>query len=478
MTTSPSAKPALCIASLIVFGLVAFWPSVWFDFVNWDDPSYVQHNELIRGWSFGNLAGIATETVTRNYAPITIFSFLVDHTLWGMNPGGYHATNVLLHLLNGILVFLLITRLSGNRFVGWFTAALFLVHPVQIESVAWISSRKGLLCAAFMLGACLVRLRPEVESRQDGWYIGLLVAALLSKALAVVLPPIVFLYDVCVRRMGFADAAVRQVIPAFFSVLLLLHTMGAQNSVLGGIRSHMELPLWQIAAVDVTILWQYIGMLIWPADLCVLYDPPVTGILRQVLAGTAGWLVVAAVLVFFSRTKPLLLVGAGSFLLLLFPVLNFFRITTLMNDRYLYLPCIPVFALAGWLLSRAFAVATDRLAVVPPRMVQTGRALAGVAIVAASLAATVQHLPVWRNSFSLWEHAGQQQPLIPVVRIQMALTLHDNGRLQDAVRVLSLALLETSPDTADRQRMQRAIQQWREELSARRTASVVLPTSG
>ena len=95
-------------ALLIVLGMIAFWPSVWFDFVNWDDPAYITHNELIKSWSPSNLYGVATETVTRNYAPLTIFSLLVDHTIWGMNPSGYHATNVLLHLLNGLLVLLMV----------------------------------------------------------------------------------------------------------------------------------------------------------------------------------------------------------------------------------------------------------------------------------------------------------------------------------------------------------------------------------
>ena len=275
-------------ASLVVLGLVAFWPSVWFDFVNWDDPSYITHNELIKSWSPSNLAGIATETVTRNYAPLTIFSYLVDHTLWGDNPCGYHATNVLLHLINGVLVFLLVRQLSGSNFVGWTTAALFLVHPVQIETVAWVSSRKGLLSATFMLAALIVRLKPNAGGKQDLWYIGWLIAALLSKALAVVVPAIVLCYDLWVRRQTFADAFVRQVVPGFLCVQLLLKTMGAQTTILGGLRGHMDLSFLQILAVDTTILWRYIGMLFYPADLCVLYDPLTTGI--GTMVGLASWL--------------------------------------------------------------------------------------------------------------------------------------------------------------------------------------------
>ena len=192
-------------ASLVIAGLAAFWPSVWFDFVNWDDPAYVLHNDLITSWSPSNLWGVATETVTRNYAPLTILSLLIDHTLWGMNSGGYHATNVLLHIVNGLLVFVLVRQLTGKQFVAWVTAALFLVHPVQIETVAWISSRKGLLSASFMLAALIARLKPAPDARSDGWYAVWLAAALLSKALAVVVPAIVLAYDVWVRRQKLAE---------------------------------------------------------------------------------------------------------------------------------------------------------------------------------------------------------------------------------------------------------------------------------
>ena len=200
---------------LVMLGLAVFWPSVHFDFVNWDDPAYLEHNDLIKNWSWQNLKGIATEVVTRNYAPLTIFSFLIEHTLWGLNPSGYHLTNIVLHTINAVLVFLLVRRLTESSFVGWITAALFLVHPVQIESVVWISSRKGLLCSMFMLGAMLARMKPEPTSRDEGRYVLLLALALFSKAHAVVLPPIMLLYDLLVRKKTVAEALPHQVIPGF-----------------------------------------------------------------------------------------------------------------------------------------------------------------------------------------------------------------------------------------------------------------------
>ena len=461
-------------ALLIVLGMIAFWPSVWFDFVNWDDPAYITHNELIKSWSPSNLYGVATETVTRNYAPLTIFSLLVDHTIWGMNPCGYHATNVLLHLLNGVLVLLLVRQLSGSNFVAWMTAALFLVHPVQIETVAWISSRKGLLSASFMLAALLVRLKPDVEAKSDGWYILWLAAALLSKALAVVVPAIVLAYDVWVRRQKFADAFSRQIIPGVLCVLLLLKTMASQNSILGGLRSHMDLNVFQIMAVDSTILWQYIRMLFWPSDLCVLYDPPTSGIGATIAVATSAWLILAALVWRKREQYPTVLWAAVTFLLLLFPVLNFFKITTLMNDRYLYLPCICVFGVAVAGFNRLLMVSQEHAGELLERLAFSMKWFTGLTTVCCALFATSLHLAVWRNAESLWADAMLKAPQLPAVRIQMALTCHDSGQQREAIRTLQRSLFQCEPDAVDRKRILTMLREWSNELNTRTTDKAAL----
>ena len=467
MSNNTNKLSVLAFGSLILLGFAAFWPSVWFDFVNWDDPAYVLHNELIKSWSPSNLADVATETVTRNYAPLTIGSLLIDHTIWGINPCGYHATNVLLHVLNGVLVFVLLRQLTGSSFIAWFTAALFLVHPVQIETVAWISSRKGLLSAAFMLAALIVRLKPEPEAKQDAWYVIWLAAALLSKALAVILPAIVLCYDLWIRRQKFAQAFPRQIIPGVMCLLLLLKTMASQHSILGGVRTHLDYSIWHIIAIDTTILWRYIGMLFWPTNLSVLYDPPTIDIWKSVLAASIAWIAVGTLIWRFRDRKPLFLFGAAVFLLLLFPVLNFFKITTLMNDRYLYLPCIIVFASTAAALSSLFSVSKSAATEILQPLTASLRWTIAVSAVCGAYLLTSAHLPVWTNAHSLWTHAMNTVPQMPVVRIQMALTLHDLGQRRQAIRTLQRALLDTEPDQLDRKRIVSTIRKWDTELKTR-----------
>jgi hypothetical protein len=456
---------------LMVLGMVAFWPSVSFDFVNWDDPVYVQNNPLIRDWSVENLKAVSTEVIAKNYAPLTTLSFMVDYSLWELNPCGYHATNVILHLVNGVLVYVLITQLSGSRFVGFFTAALFLVHPVQIESVAWISSRKGLLCSLFMLWACILRLQLFAQPRDDARYFALLALALLCKAHAIVLPAIVLLYDVLVRRDKLSTAIPRQFIAGLMSLALLLITMGAQNSMIGGVRTHMSLSLLQIVAVDVTILWKYLWMLLVPANLCVMYDPPVSGIWKQVAAGSVGLVLIGIIVWRARKTQPLWLLGCLSIFLLLFPMLNFFRITTLMNDRYLYLPCIILFAFAAAAIRSLLNISSESVDGLLSSVAAMVRCSLAATAVVACLVMTSRYLPVWTNSQSLWAHASQVSPKMPIVRIKSALTAHGSGLVREGIRQLKIALLETQPDELDRERMHGFIAEWTESLAAASPAS-------
>ncbi|MCA9033923.1 MAG: hypothetical protein KDA91_02275 [Planctomycetaceae bacterium] len=461
-----ATMPLKVWGSLVFISVFIFAPTLSFDFVNWDDPAYIWHNELIRSWSPSNLFDIATQTVTRNYAPITVFSFLMDFTVWQMNPFGYHATSLVLHTLNGLLVFALVRQLTNDSRIAWLTAALFLVHPVQIETVAWISSRKGLLSGAFMLAALCFRLKKDLQTEDEGCYIAMLTGALLSKALAVVLPPIVLLYDVLVRREKLSSAVPRQFIPGLLSLLLLLYTMGAQNSITGGIRGHLSLSLAHIMAIDVTILTRYVRMLFWPSDLCVLYDPPTSGIALPVILGLAGWGAIAFEAYRRRNDRPMLFWMMATWFLLLFPVLNFFRITTLMNDRYLYLPCIVVFGLVSsgivrthdWLAEGSRQLAFRSFA-------SRGLQVFSIVAVITAAVATRSHLPVWQNSESLWRHAMQHVPQLAIVHIQSAYHLHDSGRVREAIAVLRSAQETCEADALDRERMARTIAIWSDELT-------------
>lgn len=444
------------VGIVALLGLVAalYRPVLGFEFVNWDDPWYVLKNPLITSWHPANLWRIMTELSVKNYAPLTTLSLLIDHTLFGFDAGGYHLTNVLLHAANAVLAWMLVSRLSGSRSVGLATAALFAVHPVQIESVAWVSSRKTLLCSTCMLASGLCWLRLERTAKAEFWGTIWLLAALLAKAAAIVVPPIVLAYDLCVRRRTLADALPRQLLPGLLCLILLNITMSAQTTEMGGVRGHLELRKLHLAAVDAMILWQYVGLLIWPAELSVMYDPPTRGILVSAAMSMVAWLVVAAACWRARLRQPLMAWSVFTWFCLFFPVMNFFPITTLMNDRYLYLPCLCVFGLAAggarWALRR----------VRQNDLFPWYGAAAVTAVLVVCSARTASHLPVWRSDLSLWRHAINCTPHLPVVQIQWADALYQAGDVEQAATVLRQALAEGAADEADRARIRRRLSEW------------------
>jgi len=451
-----NAWPVIGLSLLVI---IVYAPVVTYDFVNWDDTWYIVRNDLIKSWHPSNLYKVMTEPVARNFAPLTVTTFLVEHTLWELWPGGYHATNLVLHLINAVLVYALVRQLSENIWIAWLTAALFALHPVQVETVAWVSSRKTLLSATFMLASCICWLRPNRTGKDEGWGILWLVLGLLSKAATVVVPPIVVAYDVIIRKRQLRESIIPQIVPMLFSVMLIFITMSAQVTIVGGTRGHIGMNKLEILLIDSTLLWRYVAMLFAPHGLSVMYDTPYQNIGGWITLSCVAWAAVTWVFWKSHKQYPWLAFSAACWILLLVPVLNLFPITTLMNDRYLYLPCVPFFAgfLAGvaW-LSKRLAASMPKLSTMQPRLAILGSVL-WIGIMAWS---TLHTVPYWKSPISLWGNAREHAPNLAIVQIQWALSLHDDGRTSEAIESLEYTLEHCSPDDADQERIERMLTEW------------------
>ena len=455
------------VVSLVALVGVLYAPIVRYEFLNLDDLAYVVHNDLIKSWHPLNLWRVLTEPVARNFAPLTIATFLVEHTLWGLNSGGYHATNLLLHAFNAVLVFALMRQLTRNSWTAWIVAALFAVHPLQIEAVAWVSSRKTLLSSAFMLLSGLCYLRPHRSGRDEAWGLLWLALGLLSKASAVVVPPIVVAYDVLVARKSLSEAAGRQAVPVFLCVLLTYITMSAQFTVGGGLRGHLELNKLQMIGVDATLLFRYLAMLVVPRNLCVFYDPPYRGIAPQIAASLLAWGGLTWFLWARRERYPQLAFAMATWLWLLFPVMNFFPITTLMNDRYMYLPCLVVFGVVAESLRKLGEWLTGQWQSSPftQGLSVAATAALSAAVIGGSLLASKSYLPVWRNPISLWSHARQQTPSLPIVHIQWADALYRSGDVQGALEALEVAAKHPQLDEGNQSNIDTMRQEWSAPLT-------------
>ncbi len=455
----PNCWPVLGLLLLVT---IIYAPVVSFDFVNWDDTWYIVNNDLIKTWHPSSLYKVMTESVARNFAPLTITTFLVEHSLWKLWPGGYHLSNLFIHAINAVLVFALVKQLTKNQMLAWLTAALFAVHPVQVETVAWISSRKTLLSATFMLASLICWLKQERTGKDEGWGILWLLFGLLSKAATVVIPPIVVAYDVLIARKTFKESIARQIIPMFFCVMLILITMSAQVTIVGGIRGHIGMNKLQLLAIDSTLLWRYVVMLLVPKDLCVLYDTPMHNIAGFIAFSLISWTAIAVGLWRYHQKTPWLAFAAASWILLLVPVLNLFPITTLMNDRYLYLPCVPFFAICIGGIQNLY----HRCQSFEFKVLKAAPALGvifSVALLGMYTATTLEQINIWKNPVSLWSHARQNAKTLPVVHIQWAITLKEIGDTQGAAQALTYALHNCNPDEADKQRILTKLEELRTE---------------
>lgn len=375
------------------------------DFINLDDKWYVTQNPAVAGFSWQHIKVVFTSFYIGNYAPVQMLSYMLDYTIWGLQPGGYLLTNIVIHAFNGIMVYLLFLRFAGSRLPATVAAAVFLLHPVQVESVAWISQRKNLLAMLFFLVAWEFYCRyqkAEPEKKKLAYLIslGAFVAALLSKSIAVILPVVLVMYDFCFpevkRRVALLDK-----IPFIIAAgIIAAITMFSQWPDVGEGGRVSEFHGGSLLATFFTMLpvfCRYLGMTLWPANLSADYNPP---IYQYPDATVAGAFILLAAVAFggwrlYHHDRRFAFWVAFFFLGLL-PVSQIVPLFTLMNDRYLYFPILSAAAFAGSLA----AYLQSRSSNYPLSVYLL------IALLLTTLAvASFKRAAVWRNSVTLWSDA-------------------------------------------------------------------------
>src|SRR6266568_946218 len=218
VTIRNHAAPALLMlaATFLVYGR-----SLGNGFMTgWDDGLYVVNNTVAHGITPEHLGLAFSRIFVGNYAPVQIISYMVDYQLWGLRPVGFLLTNLLLQFCNGLLLYALLARITGGRAAAVAGALIFLIHPVQVESVVWISQRKNLLAMFFFLASFLLYLRSRSTARPARCYAASLAAfclALLAKSVAVIFPVMLLLYEICYEPKGERKGVLYRILP-FFAV--------------------------------------------------------------------------------------------------------------------------------------------------------------------------------------------------------------------------------------------------------------------
>lgn len=385
----------LCVLALVY---AAFSQVVENRATNWDDPVYVTKNPLVRELSVGSIKKIFGSFLLDGYQPLAILSFSLEYQLFGKNPRGYHLTNLLLHLSNCLLVFWLVFLLSNSAAVSCLVALLFGVHPLQAETVAWISERKGLLCGFFLFSSLigyLLYLRRTGASARKMYLASLIcfLLALFSKATAVTMPFLLLALDYYQKRrkdrMLFLDKAPYLALSLIFSfVAVAAHYSGTR------VREPLA-PVAAIALNAIKAVVFYLKKIFFPLPLSALY--PASEIERVVVL---AFPVLAIIAVFFLIRKKALsretVFGAGFFLIALLPVLQFMKVgKSPVADRYLYIAIVGVLYPCVFRLVRFWQGAYAK---------QVKILSAAVLVCATAFFSflTFQRVRVWHDDFSLW----------------------------------------------------------------------------
>ena len=439
---------------LAAISLVVFGQTIRYDFVNFDDDLYVYNAPAIQaGLTAQGIALAFTSQHARNWHPLATLSHMLDCQLYGLKPGGHHATNVILHIITVLLLFRVLREMTGAVWKSAIVAALFAVHPLHVESVAWVSERKDVLSAMFfllMLGAYVRYARGPSMTRY--LLVAVLFAAgLMSKPMLVSVPAILLLLDYwplrrfeqpssttgktkivnsgnqpCTRQRLFLEK-----IPLF--VLAggsCVATFVLQKRATGAIP---PLPfLWRVENAFVSYMI-YVWKTLWPTHLAVFYPHPNNTLpIWVVILAMMLLLAITVSAIVFRNKRPYVFTGWSWYLVMLMPVIGLIQVGEQGHaDRYTYLPHIGLFLLAVWFAADVAAVRESRS--------RFATATAAVIILALASAAFIQ-ASYWRNSETLWTHALDVTSDNDVAHNNLGYLRVDQGELDKAIAHFEAAL--------------------------------------
>jgi len=407
---------ALSLAIIIIY-----WQVKEFKFVYYDDDAYVTEKvHVMAGLTWPGVKWAMSATEAGFWHPLTWISLMLDRELFNFNAGGFHWTNVVLHLLNTLLLFILLGAATGAPLRSAFVALLFAIHPLHVESVAWVAQRKDLLCTLFGFASLWAYVRYARSPSRRGYVpvIIYFILGLMSKPMIVTFPFVMLLMDFwpLQRLTAFQPKSADSLLPTYgrfaeqrFSILLLeklpLIVLSVIASILviitekqaGALTSLENLSILERCGNAILSYVKYIAMMFWPTRLAFLYPHPATIPLFQVIGAIIIIISITFIISYAYRRKPYLFVGWFWYLGTLLPVIGLIQVgPPALADRYTYVPIIGLFIMivwgvidltAEWKLKRLFLWV-----------------IGSTTVVTLALLSYVQ-IGYWRNSITLFERA-------------------------------------------------------------------------
>ena len=409
VTQSKLRVLAPALAALAALNLFVYGSVIGFSFIDLDDPEYVTANpHVAAGLTWRGVSWALTAVTAANWHPVTMLSHMLDAQVFGLWAGGHHLTNLLLHTANSLLLFSLIHRLTGAIGRSLFVAALFAVHPLHVESVAWIAERKDVLSTFFAL-ATIWQYVSWVRAHSASRYIRVVLSftlALLAKPMVVTLPFLLLLLDIWplgrlepwpIKWKAWRPRVREKLVLFLLAIAGSVITFTVQDAT-GAVSSIDRLPFGVRLGHALISYWTYIGQMLWPVRLAAFY-PFREEAISWWLAGMAGIALVgiSGVVVRAARRHPYAPTGWFWYVGALVPVIGLVHFGNHSTaDRYSYVPLVGLFVVIAWAIPEALARWSRARLVLPA---------AAVIVVAAYAVVARAHVGTWRDSRTLWQHA-------------------------------------------------------------------------
>lgn len=443
MSKPNESKNVAVTLSILLVVLVwgVFGQTLRYPFINYDDNHYVYENaQVSRGLSLTNAVWAFTHVHSENWHPLTTITHMLDCSMFELNAGGHHAVNVLLHSMAAVLLFAFLRTATGKLWPGFFVAALFAVHPLRAESVAWVAERKDVLSGLFFM-LTLIAYVGYARMNSLGHYVTMSIlyaCGLMSKPMLVTLPFLLLLLDYWPLGRSTSWRLVVEKIPLFaMAISSSVATVIAQRPT---ISSLANLPMtWRIENAIVAI-GIYLRQFFWPNDLGVVYPHPYGSISLTNVGLCAALIVATSIVAFFMRkSRPYLIVGWLWFLGLLVPVLGIAQVGQQAHaDRYTYLPEIGLAIMVTWLLADLSREWPRRLFILR---------VAGVGVLICLTTLAFHQTRFWRDSFALWSHTLDVTKNNDTAELCLAALLLERGQLEEAIKH-SRAAVNIRPENA------------------------------
>src|SRR5581483_4765548 len=427
--SSPEKQSLVLCLVLAAITLLLYNPGAHHDFVNYDDDRYVvDHPHVHNGLTWDTITWAFGSTQEANWHPLTWLSHALDYQLFHLNPAGHHYTSVILHALNVVLLFLILEKATGCTWRSLMLATVFAVHPINVESVAWIAERKNLLCTFFFL----------LGLGAYGWYVrkpsvqryaavaAFFALGVMSKPMVITFPFVLLLVDYWplerMKRGNFGRLLLEKLPLLALSAASVIITIVAQKSG-GAVRSVIEYSLGVRLENAIVAYILYLGKAIRPVRLAAMYPHPADSLPAWEVAGCALLLAVITAAVLYLR-RPYLVVSWFWYLGTMVPVIGLVQVgSQAMADRYAYIPFMGIFVMIVWGVAD---LASKR------GLTRWAAATAVLVVMALSAAAYVQ-TEYWKDSSSLWSHALAVTDRNFVAHDNLGNALVSQGRFDEAV---------------------------------------------